>query len=82
MVIIYGIKNCPSCINAKKFCKLKKIEHKYIEINNDEIKEELIRLLNKKGNITVPQIFHDSTHIGSYRDFRIWFSSKKLSDAF
>ncbi|MBF84447.1 MAG: glutaredoxin [Acidobacteria bacterium] len=76
MVEIFGfderIKKCRSCINAKRFCKVKNIDYTFHSVNDDD---NLKLLMSKMGleesrGLTMPQIFDDGKHIGGFTDFK------------
>ena len=71
-IIIYSTTNCPYCVAAKNLCISKGLDYKEIDLTNDP--DELTRIKNQTGMLTVPQIFIGEEFIGGYADL------KKLSD--
>ncbi|ODS24754.1 glutaredoxin [Candidatus Endobugula sertula] len=66
--IIFGRFNCGYCIRAKQLLQAKKFEVRWVDIENEGIsKEDLEKTIGKPVE-TVPQIFHDNTHIGGYSE--------------
>ena len=66
LVEIYTTDNCPFCLRAKTLFQSKGMEFSEyrIEGNRKHMREMLKRCRQK----TVPQIFIDDTHIGSYEE--------------
>jgi len=71
-IIIYSTVNCPYCVAAKNLCVNKGLDYKEIDLTNNP--DELNRIKDKTGMMTVPQIFIGEDFIGGYVDL------KKLSD--
>ena len=66
MIEIYGKPQCPFCVNAKKLCEVKGLEHTYYEYIQDFSREELLEMFpNAK---TFPQIKVDGVAIGGYKE--------------
>ena len=75
MFIIYSKDDCPWCIKAKTL--LENLGYQYQEkvLGKDYLKEELVALLDRT-KVTVPQIYHDSEHIGGFEDLVKYFGLK------
>ena len=71
-ITIYSTMNCPYCVAAKNLCISKGLDYKEIDLTNNP--DELTRIKNQTGMLTVPQIFIGQEFIGGYVDL------KKLSD--
>lgn len=66
-VIIYSSGFCPYCSWAKKLLDSKSASYSEIRIDQvDGAQQEM--LLRSNGQMTVPQIFIDSFHVGGYTD--------------
>lgn len=65
-IIIYSTDYCPFCIRAKKLLKSKNLEFK--EVNLSSNPDELIKLKQKTGMQTVPQIFIKDNLIGGFQE--------------
>ena len=66
-VIIYSSGFCPYCSWAKKMLDSKNAA--YTEIRIDQVEGEQQGMLSKSnGQMTVPQIFIGSLHVGGYTD--------------
>ena len=71
-IIIYSTINCPYCVAAKHLCVSKGLDYKEVDLTNNP--DELSRIKDKTGMMTVPQIFIGEEFIGGYIDL------KKLND--
>ena len=63
---IYTTQTCPYCVRAKRLLEKKKVPYQEIDVSwNDE---ERIKLSQRTGRRTVPQIFVGETHVGGSDD--------------
>ena len=67
-VTIYTTATCPYCAMAKELLRQREIpfEERQVEFGSDEI----ARLIEKTGHMTVPQIFFGEEFIGGYDDLQ------------
>ena len=66
-VIIYSSGFCPYCSWAKKLLDSKSVTYSEIRIDQVEgAQQEMLKRSN--GQMSVPQIFIDSFHVGGYTD--------------
>ena len=66
-VTIYSSGFCPYCSWAKKLLESKAVSYKEVRIDQiDGAQQEMLTKSN--GQMTVPQIFIDSFHVGGYTD--------------
>lgn len=63
---VYTWSNCPYCVRAKDLLSRKGA--KFEEINLDGRDDELLKLRERTGQRTVPQIFIDGKLIGGFTD--------------
>lgn len=90
-IFIFSKSTCIYCDKAKELLNNRKLEYKYLELDNNEncpdkdclkLKNELIKLTRQK---TVPQIFINGSFIGGFTDLdkllsnEIYKLEKKLS---
>ena len=68
-VIIYTKDNCVWCVRAKEIMKNLHISYEEKKFNVDYTKDDLVKLLGRELNVTVPQIVADNKLIGGYDDF-------------
>ena len=63
---IYTTQTCPYCVRAKRLLEKKKVPYQEIDVSwNDE---ERIKLSQRTGRRTVPQIFIGEMHVGGSDD--------------
>ena len=63
---IYTTQTCPYCVRAKRLLEKKKVPYQEIDVSwNDD---ERIKLSQRTGRRTVPQIFIGETHVGGSDD--------------
>ena len=66
-IVIYSSGFCPYCSWAKKLLESKSVSYKEVRIDQvDGAQQEMLSKSN--GQMTVPQIFIDSFHVGGYTD--------------
>lgn len=75
-ITLYSTNYCPFCIRAKKLLKSKNLDFK--EVNLSSNPEELIKLKQKTGMQTVPQIFINDKLIGGFQELYALEESGKL----
>lgn len=66
-IVIYTKSYCPYCDKAKQLLKIKGVQFKEVDVENDPV---LFTAMVEKagGRKTVPQIFIDDVHIGGCDD--------------
>lgn len=92
MLTIFGydekIHKCVPCLNAKRFCTVKKLPYEFISVVNGKDdngpvfnKSVVDNLLTRLGRdtqvgLTMPQIFWGGEHIGGFDDLKTFFAKK------
>jgi len=71
-VVIYTKDNCIWCVKAKELMKSLSISYVEKKLGVDYTKDDIIKLLGRELNITVPQIVADGVLIGGYDDLTQW----------
>lgn len=66
-VVMYVTGSCPYCVMAEKLLRSKGVEN-IDKIRVDLQPEQRIKMMNKTGRRTVPQIYIGDTHVGGYDD--------------
>lgn len=66
-VTMYTAAACPFCIQAKQILKSKGVEH-INEVRVDAQPGERMKMMERTGRRTVPQIFIGATHVGGCDD--------------
>ncbi|MCJ0765138.1 glutaredoxin 3 [Variovorax terrae] len=66
-VTMYTTAVCPYCIRAKQILKAKGVEQ-IDEIRVDASPDERLKMMERTGRRTVPQIFIGGTHVGGCDD--------------
>ena len=66
-VTMYTTAVCPYCIQAKRILKAKGVEN-IEEIRVDSQPDERVKMMERTGRRTVPQIFIGATHVGGCDD--------------
>ncbi|MDQ1237395.1 MAG: glutaredoxin 3 [Wigglesworthia glossinidia] len=71
---IYLKKSCPYCEKAKLLLKKYNIiyEKIFVEKNN----HDFLKMIQKSGRKTVPQVFINEKHIGGYDDLKLFLKEK------
>jgi len=67
-IIIYTAVPCGYCMAAKQFFDARGLAYSEIDLTGDTPKR--LKLLERTGQRTVPQIFIGETHVGGYTDLR------------
>lgn len=65
-VVMYGTLVCPYCRAAREFLDARGVD--YTDIRVDEQPSERVRMRERGGGHTVPQIWIGTTHVGGYTD--------------
>ena len=65
-VEIYTRDNCVWCVRAKELFALHQINYKEYKLNVDYTKDELIDIIKRSVNVTVPQILVNGHLVGGY----------------
>jgi glutaredoxin 1 len=74
MIWVYGKEGCGWCVKAKKFLEDTNREFTYIDLNEPNVLEFLVRRNLK----TLPQVFIGDKRIGGYTDLILYFDSDTL----
>ena len=79
---IYTLPACPFCIKAKELLKDNYLDFIEYDISHDEenMRQELGKTYNIKGNVTVPQIIINGKRLGGYSEFKEIVSDGKLNN--
>ena len=64
---MYATASCPYCIRAKQLLAARGVTE-YEEIRVDLDPAERVRMMERSGRRTVPQIFIGDTHVGGHDD--------------
>lgn len=75
-ILIYSKTNCVYCEKAKRFLDSKNIKYK-VEMMDDK-PDELAKLKQQTGHMTVPQIFVNGIFLGGYTELVEADSTGKL----
>ena len=66
-VTMYTTAVCPYCVQAKRILQSKGVAH-IEEIRVDSQTDERMKMMERTGRRTVPQIYIGSTHVGGCDD--------------
>ena len=77
-VEIFSGPQCNYCNQAKALLDEIGIEYKELDISNEQYRNELVRRLPRSRSI--PQIFVNGEHIGSFEDLQIYKERNQLDD--
>lgn len=66
-VTMYTTAVCPYCVQAKRILQSKGVAH-IEEIRVDSQPDERMKMMERTGRRTVPQIYIGSTHVGGCDD--------------
>ena len=66
-ITLYTTGTCPYCIRAKQLLAARGVTE-YEEIRVDLEPAQRVRMMERSGRRTVPQIFIGDTHVGGYDD--------------
>jgi glutaredoxin 3 len=75
-VVIYTKSSCPFCVRAKNLLSQKGVP--FEEIYMDDRPEEYVKLKERTGMMTVPQIFINDELVGGYTDLAALDQDSKL----
>ena len=84
-VKVYGSNECPYCNSLKKYLKILRIKHDFIDIDLKENEEEYHKVSNELGHNFIPVIKIDDYFLSPEKDFetiaeavkKIFIASKK-----
>jgi glutaredoxin 3 len=77
-VVIYTAPVCPYCVSAKRLLKKKGVAYVEIDVAGDD--EARMRLTERTGLRTVPQIFVGDEHVGGSDDLHALDAAGKLDE--
>ena len=77
-VVIYTTQWCPYCVRAKRLLQRKKVAYQEIDVGGDD--EARIKLTERTGRRTVPQIFIGERHVGGSDDLHALEESGELDE--
>lgn len=79
---LFTIPTCPFCKKAKALLEDHYLDYFEYDISHDEsnMREQLGKRFNLKGEVTVPQIVINCKHIGGYTDLKEIVQNGKLND--
>lgn len=66
---ILGRSHCKWCREARKLCKSKGVEYKYVDLDKGK-NAEMKRFFELEKFQTVPQVWLDGEHVGGFADLR------------
>ena len=75
-VIVYSTAVCPYCVRAERLLEAKGVTVQKIRVDLDP--EERIKMMERTGRRTVPQIFVGDTHVGGFDDLYALDQAGKL----
>lgn len=75
-VLIYTKTPCPYCVRAKEFFKQNNISYKEVDLTDNF--DEIDRLKNNTGHMTIPMIFINNVFIGGYTDMIAKYKSGEI----
>jgi glutaredoxin 3 len=75
-VIVYSTAVCPYCIRAERLLEAKGVSVQKIRVDLDP--EERIKMMERTGRRTVPQIYVGDTHVGGFDDLYALDQAGKL----
>lgn len=75
-VIVYSTAVCPYCVRAERLLEAKGVTVQKIRIDLDP--EERIKMMERTGRRTVPQIYVGETHVGGFDDLYALDQAGKL----
>ena len=65
-IVIYTKKSCPYCVMAKQLLESKGVEWTEMDIETEAGRRD--EMIQRSGQMTVPQIFIGETHVGGFDD--------------
>ncbi|AQR67368.1 glutaredoxin 3 [Janthinobacterium lividum] len=75
-VIVYSTAVCPYCVRAERLLEAKGVAVQKIRVDLDP--EERIKMMERTGRRTVPQIYVGDTHVGGFDDLYALDQAGKL----
>ena len=75
-VIVYSTAVCPYCVRAERLLEAKGVTVQKIRV--DLYPEERIKMMERTGRRTVPQIYVGDTHVGGFDDLYALDQAGKL----
>ncbi len=75
-VIVYSTAVCPYCVRAERLLEAKGVTVQKIRVDLDP--EERIKMMERTGRRTVPQIYVGDTHVGGFDDLYALDQAGKL----
>ena len=75
-VIVYSTAVCPYCVRAERLLEAKGVAVQKIRVDLDP--EERIKMMERTGRRTVPQIYVGETHVGGFDDLYALDQAGKL----
>ena len=75
-VIVYSTAVCPYCIRAERLLEAKGVTVQKIRVDLDPA--ERVKMMERTGRRTVPQIYVGETHVGGFDDLYALDQAGKL----
>lgn len=75
-VIVYSTAVCPYCIRAERLLEAKGVTVQKVRVDLDPA--ERVRMMERTGRRTVPQIYVGDTHVGGFDDLYALDQAGKL----
>jgi len=75
-VIVYSTAVCPYCVRAERLLESKGVAVQKIRVDLDP--EERIKMMERTGRRTVPQLYVGDTHVGGFDDLYALDQAGKL----
>ena len=75
-VLVYSTAVCPYCVRAERLLEAKGVAVQKIRVDLDP--EERIKMMERTGRRTVPQIYVGDTHVGGFDDLYALDQAGKL----
>lgn len=75
-VIVYSTAVCPYCIRAERLLEAKGVTVQKVRVDLDPA--ERIKMMERTGRRTVPQIYVGDTHVGGFDDLYALDQAGKL----
>lgn len=75
-VIVYSTAVCPYCVRAERLLEAKGVTVQKIRVDLDP--QERIKMMERTGRRTVPQIYVGDTHVGGFDDLYALDQAGKL----
>ena len=75
-VIVYSTAVCPYCIRAERLLEAKGVTVQKVRVDLDPA--ERVKMMERTGRRTVPQIYVGNTHVGGFDDLYALDQAGKL----